>query len=70
MKYFDEAYEFIIKYLSNKDNVYVHCEAGISRSPTIVIAYIMKAYKWSVLKSLVFVKTKRDVICPNLGFID
>lgn len=27
-----------------KTNVYVHCAAGVSRSPTIVIAFLMKKY--------------------------
>ena len=64
-KYFDETYEFIEK--SNK--VFVHCAAGISRSATIVIAYIMKKNKMSHLEAHQFVKEKRTGIYPNSGFL-
>ena len=40
-KYFDEAAEFI-EGKGKKTNVLVHCMAGISRSVTLVLAYLMK----------------------------
>ena len=48
--------------------VFVHCMAGVSRSATSVICYLMKKYKWSLHKTEVFVKKRRPVICPNFGF--
>ena len=45
-KYFDHCIEFI-DYNIKKGNVLVHCMMGISRSSTIVIAYLMKTYSWS-----------------------
>ena len=41
-KHFDEAYEFIEHMRENNKNVLVHCHAGISRSATLVCAYLMK----------------------------
>lgn len=37
--YFEKAIEFIDE---SKDPVLVHCDTGLSRSPSIVIAYLMK----------------------------
>lgn len=42
---------------------------GISRSASVVIAYVMKAYNWSLEKAFEFVKKKRNCIRPNPGFV-
>jgi dual specificity MAP kinase phosphatase len=67
-KYFDPTFYIIDKALSEGKKVLVHCQAGISRSATIVIAYIMRKQKLLMNQSLQFVYTKRKCISPNLGF--
>lgn len=63
--YFDEIGEII-----NKANiVLVNCAAGISRSSTIVIAYIMKYYKLDLKSTFIGVRNKRNQICPNKKFM-
>ena len=47
--------------------VYVHCGGGVSRSATIVIAFIMKKYRISYIDALRRVYKKRKVF-PNDGF--
>ncbi|CAD8173528.1 unnamed protein product [Paramecium octaurelia] len=49
-------------------SVLVHCMAGISRSATCVIAYLMNENKWTFDKTLKFVKQKRPCVNPNEGF--
>ncbi|CAD8178135.1 unnamed protein product [Paramecium octaurelia] len=49
-------------------SVLVHCMAGISRSATCVIAYLMHQNKWPFEKTLKFVKSKRPCVKPNEGF--
>ncbi len=64
--YFDEIGEII-----NKGGiVLVNCAAGISRSSIIVIVYILKYYKIDLRKTFLFVKKKRNQICPNKRFME
>jgi len=64
--YFDEIGDII-----NKGGiVLVNCAAGISRSSTIVIAYIMKYYKLNLKTTFLYVKKKRNQICPNKKFME
>ena len=66
IKYFKECLNFI----DGDEKVLVHCEAGISRSATIIIAYIMWKQKKSYLDAYKFVKSKRGNISPNCGFVN
>lgn len=50
-------------------NVLVHCAQGISRSPTIVIHYLMKTFGLSMEKALAEVRSKWDRASPNKGFL-
>jgi len=65
-QYFEETYNFIEKAIGN---VYVHCVAGISRSPSVVIAYIMRKEGKNFEEAMQFVKERRTCVNPNEGFI-
>ena len=41
---------------------------GISWSATVVCAYLVATAKMTPDEALVAVKTKRAIVCPNLGF--
>lgn len=47
----------------------VHCLAGISRSPTICIAYLMYSRHLSLDQAHDFIKQRRALISPNLNFM-
>lgn len=49
--------------------VFIHCNAGISRSPTIIVAYVMKYLRISFEDAFNLVKKARLTINPNIGFI-
>lgn len=58
-----------IKFINDiKGPVLVHCMAGISRSSTIIMAYLMSEKQMGLEEAYVFVKQKRRIVRPNSGF--
>ncbi len=53
-----------------KKKVLVHCAAGISRSSTLVLAYLMNCEKMKLFDAFKQVRSKRCVIWPNIGFMN
>ncbi|CAI2369513.1 unnamed protein product [Moneuplotes crassus] len=68
-EFFDPTIELISSYLSQSKPVLIVCTAGVSRSATIVTAFIMKTTGKTFEEALQFVKEKRRFINPNAGFV-
>jgi rhodanese-related sulfurtransferase len=49
--------------------IYVHCHAGISRSASVIILYLIKYYKYTFKEAFRFLRNKRQCIQPNPGFV-
>jgi len=47
----------------------VHCHAGVSRSATLCLAYLMTCYHISLNAAFRYVKNRRSVISPNFNFM-
>uniref|UniRef100_A0A3B4A729 protein-tyrosine-phosphatase n=1 Tax=Periophthalmus magnuspinnatus TaxID=409849 RepID=A0A3B4A729_9GOBI len=67
-QYFEEVFEFIEAYQSGQ-GVLVHCQAGVSRSATVVIAYLMKHTLMTMTDAYKYVRSRRPVVSPNLNFM-
>lgn len=66
---FPEAIHFIDSIKESGGRVLVHCQAGISRSATICLAYLIHARRVRLDEAFDFVKRRRQVISPNLAFM-
>lgn len=64
----EKTYQFIWKAIGNGGTVLVHCAAGISRSASMVIYFLMKLKGWTYMQSYGYVKTRRPQIDPNQNF--
>ena len=51
------------------NNILVHCSAGISRSPTLVLAYMIKKYHMTLDEAFNKMRQLRQIVDPNVSFI-
>ncbi|XP_034996135.1 dual specificity protein phosphatase 14 [Zootoca vivipara] len=66
--YFDSVADKIQSVARKHGVTLVHCAAGVSRSATLCIAYLMKYQNVTLLEAYNWVKSRRPVIHPNVGF--
>lgn len=68
-KDFIQCIEFIKTAKKEQKAILIHCMAGVSRSATVTIAYIMQQHKMSLKDAATLVSKRRPIIFPNIGFI-
>lgn len=68
-KHFDRAIEFIHDGVQKKQGILIHCVYGISRSSTLVCAYLIKKHNMNVKQAIAHVKKCRPDADPNSGFL-
>lgn len=56
--------------ISSGESILVHCHQGISRSATLVIAYVAWKLDLDVPSALQYVKARRSIVSPNQGFLN
>jgi atypical dual specificity phosphatase len=66
--YFDSIADKIHSVGRKRGAVLVHCAAGVSRSASLCLAYLMKYHRVSLAEAHAWVKARRPVIRPNGGF--
>jgi protein-tyrosine phosphatase len=67
-EHFESAVAFIDGAVFGGTSCLVHCHAGISRSSTMVICWLMKRYLLRYNDALSYVREKRPIIQPNPAF--
>ena len=67
-KYFEAANLFIDAALKAEEGVLVHCKNGMSRSSTLVIAFLISRRGQTLAEAYETVRRARPIILPNAGF--
>ena len=67
--HFDAAADFISDALAGGGRVAVHCQAGVSRSVTLCVAYLCARERLSLFDALDRVRRARHIAQPNSGFM-
>ena len=67
--YFAPSYTRITTELAAGRGVLVHCNRGVSRSATIVAAFLMRRNDWGLRRTAEHMLRARPVVDPNAGFI-
>lgn len=74
--HFADALAYIHDAIQQQETVLVHCRMGVSRSATIVMAYLMRygtneasPQSMSYEASFDYVKERRPQVSPNIGFV-
>lgn len=60
--------DFIKEALDAKGKLYVHCKSGVSRSATLVLAYLIHHQGMPLLPAVKLLREKRKIL-PNDGFL-
>ena len=70
LELFDDGAKFINDNLNIGKIVFAHCVAGVSRSASVVIYYLMKYDKMKYRDAYETVKKCRPIIAPNNFFVN
>lgn len=68
--HFKKSNEFIKNAIDGGGKVFIHCICGVSRSATLLAAFLIQEYGMDFDGAINHLKNKREVVSPNLGFLD
>lgn len=66
--YFDRIADKIHDHINRGGRALVHCVLGVSRSTSLVLAYLMKHKNMSLKTAFEYVASRRPCVRPNPGF--
>ncbi|KAF4141866.1 Dual specificity phosphatase catalytic domain-containing protein [Phytophthora infestans] len=66
--HFQTVSKFIKRVERLRGRVLIHCISGVSRSPALLVAYLMIDKKMPLLEAYNMVKRKRHIVQPNQAF--
>lgn len=69
IQFFDTACQFILDAEHCGGRVLVHCRAGVSRSATIVLAYLVATRRMPPTEAFDFLMRQRPIVSPNFHFL-
>uniref|UniRef100_W5NNP8 Zgc:153044 n=1 Tax=Lepisosteus oculatus TaxID=7918 RepID=W5NNP8_LEPOC len=66
--FFDTVADTIQQVGEQHGRTLVHCNAGVSRSAALCLAYLMKHRSMTLREAHTWVRTRRPIVRPNRGF--
>lgn len=66
---FELCCDHIQKAMEREENILVHCEGGINRSPTITLVYLISRAKYTLRDAVYLIKKKREQARPHMGYL-
>ena len=69
-QHFERTYAFIHSCITRRGAVLVHCAEGVSRSVTVVVAFLMRYRGWCLERAARWVGSRRCIAGPNRGFLE
>ncbi|KAI9280370.1 dual specificity phosphatase [Sporodiniella umbellata] len=70
IQYFEETNLFIQDAYKAGGRILIHCQAGVSRSATVLAACLMNSKKIKRDEALDLIRRKRGCVAPNTGFME
>lgn len=70
LDYLQVCLDFIDHARNSGGSVLVHCFAGLSRSASIMTAYLMRSERLSLQDALASLRQSKPSVCPNDGFLE
>ena len=66
--FLSSAMDFLLNNIQQNKRVLVHCQAGISRSVSVILVYLLIESQMTLRDAFLLVKNKRPQAQPNGGF--
>ncbi|KAJ2632571.1 tyrosine/serine/threonine protein phosphatase, partial [Coemansia sp. RSA 1694] len=68
-RYFGDCFAFIDSARTAQQGILVHCQLGVSRSASLIIAYVMRTMALGFGAAYEYVRLRAPCISPNLSLI-
>lgn len=65
----EECFNVIVKAREAGGACLIHCSAGVSRSASLVLAYLLACEGMSLIRALALTREQRPQVSPNPGFM-
>ncbi|KAI9225846.1 MAG: protein-tyrosine phosphatase-like protein [Piptocephalis tieghemiana] len=67
--FFDSAFAYLDEAKSRGVGALVHCQCGVSRSASLILAYVMRERTWPLHQAYTYVKNLSSAISPNMSLV-
>jgi len=66
---FPKCFKYLEKVKENNGRVLIHCQSGVNRSASIVLAYLMTYRHMSFKEAFLFLRERRPIVSPHESYM-